>query len=114
MGDKCVQAVLREDDADDGARSCFRRASSFSASLVADWPTDRQIQTWTVNSLRISAATDNPRFQLLGGLVLGFFLGEQLVHYWCDRVLFRFRAPEIRKTVGVWALTATSSSSSSS
>jgi hypothetical protein len=59
MGDKCVQAVLRVDDADDGARSCFRRASSFSASLVADWPTDRQIQTWTVNSLRISAATDN-------------------------------------------------------
>lgn len=58
MGDKCVQAVLRVDDADDGARSCFRRASSFSASLVADWPTDRQIQTWTVNSLRISAATD--------------------------------------------------------
>lgn len=33
------------------------------------------------------------------GLLLGFFLAEQLVHYYCDRVLFRFRDPFIRRTV---------------
>lgn len=33
------------------------------------------------------------------GLLLGFFLAEQLVHYYCDRVLFRFRDPFVRKTV---------------
>lgn len=33
------------------------------------------------------------------GLLFGFFLAEQLVHYYCDRVLFRFRDPFMRKTV---------------
>jgi len=34
------------------------RASSFSASVVADRTRDRQIQAWTVKTLRISGATD--------------------------------------------------------
>lgn len=33
------------------------------------------------------------------GLVLGFFLAEQLLHYYCDRCLFRFRDPAVRKAV---------------
>ncbi len=34
------------------------------------------------------------------GFVMGLFLAEQLVHYYCDRCLFRMRDPGIRKTVG--------------
>ena len=33
------------------------------------------------------------------GLVLGAFLAEQLVHYYCDRCLFRFRDPDVRRAV---------------
>ncbi len=33
------------------------------------------------------------------GAVLGFFLGEQLLHYYCDRCLFRFRDPAVRQKV---------------
>jgi hypothetical protein len=35
---------------------------------------------------------------LLGG-VLGFFLAEQLLHYYCDRCLFRFRDAGVREKV---------------
>jgi p-aminobenzoyl-glutamate transporter AbgT len=34
------------------------------------------------------------------GFVMGLFLAEQLVHYYCDRCLFRMRDSGIRKTVG--------------
>jgi len=38
--------------------------------------------------------------QTLGiGLVLGFFLTEQLLHYYCDRCLFRFRDEGVRRAV---------------
>jgi len=37
---------------------------------------------------------------LLMGLVTGFALGEQLTHYYYDRVLFRFADPYVRKHVG--------------
>jgi hypothetical protein len=40
-----------------------------------------------------------PGQALVVGLVLGFFLGEQLLHYWCDRCLFRFRNPGVRRRV---------------
>ncbi|MCH7707384.1 MAG: hypothetical protein IH884_02780 [Myxococcales bacterium] len=33
------------------------------------------------------------------GLVLGFFLGEQLLHYYSDRRLFRFRHASVRRKV---------------
>ncbi len=33
------------------------------------------------------------------GLAMGFFLAEQLVHYYCDRCLFRFRDPRVRRKV---------------
>ena len=36
---------------------------------------------------------------LLIGLVLGFFLAEQLLHYYCDRCLFRFRTADVRRKV---------------
>jgi hypothetical protein len=40
-----------------------------------------------------------PEQALAIGLVLGFFLGEQLLHYYCDRCLFRFRDPAVRRRV---------------
>jgi hypothetical protein len=33
------------------------------------------------------------------GLVMGAFLAEQLLHYYCDRCLFRFRDPDVRRAV---------------
>ena len=40
-----------------------------------------------------------PAQTLVIGLVLGFFLAEQLLHYYCDRCLFRFRDEGVRRTV---------------
>ena len=40
-----------------------------------------------------------PGQRLVVGLVLGFFLAEQLVHYYCDRRFFRFRDPSVRRKV---------------
>jgi hypothetical protein len=33
------------------------------------------------------------------GLVIGAYLAEQLLHYYCDRCLFRFRDPDVRRAV---------------
>jgi hypothetical protein len=33
------------------------------------------------------------------GLILGAFLAEQLLHYYCDRCLFRFRDADVRRAV---------------
>ena len=40
-----------------------------------------------------------PEQVIVIGLVLGFFLGEQLLHYYCDRCLFRMRNPAVRQRV---------------
>ena len=40
-----------------------------------------------------------PEWQGIIGLLLGVFLAEQLVHYYCDRCLFRFRDPDVRRAV---------------
>jgi hypothetical protein len=45
-------------------------------------------------------ASITPEQMLVIGIVLGFFLGEQLLHYYCDRCLFRFRHPDVRRRVG--------------
>ncbi len=45
-------------------------------------------------------AAITPEQTLVIGLLLGFFLGEQLLHYYCDRCLFRFRHPGVRRRVG--------------
>jgi len=34
------------------------------------------------------------------GLIVGYVLGEQMVHYYCDRCLFRFKDPYVRAHVG--------------
>ena len=40
-----------------------------------------------------------PGYEISLGLVLGFFLASQLLHYYCDRSLFRFRDPSVRSAV---------------
>ncbi len=40
-----------------------------------------------------------PTQTLAIGLALGFFLAEQLLHYYCDRRLFRFRDEGVRRAV---------------
>lgn len=45
-------------------------------------------------------AAITPGQTLVLGIALGFFLAEQLVHYYCDRCLFRFRNPDVRRRVG--------------
>jgi len=37
---------------------------------------------------------------LFVGIALGALLAEQLIHYYCDRHLFRLRDPEIREAIG--------------
>ena len=41
----------------------------------------------------------NPKYSTVCGLLLGYFLAEQLLHYYCDRCLFRFRDPAVRQAV---------------
>ncbi len=41
-----------------------------------------------------------PSTYTLVGLFFGFTLGEQLVHYYCDRCLFRFKDERVRATIG--------------
>jgi hypothetical protein len=45
-------------------------------------------------------ASIEPAREWLLGLAMGFFLAEQLVHYYCDRCLFRFRDAAVRRKVG--------------
>jgi hypothetical protein len=40
-----------------------------------------------------------PHMRGVLGLILGAFLAEQLLHYYCDRCLFRFRDPDVRRAV---------------
>ena len=49
---------------------------------------------------RQKLAEVTPEQSLFVGIVLGAFLAEQLVHYYCDRHLFRMRDPEIRQAIG--------------
>lgn len=45
-------------------------------------------------------ASVTPAQGIFVGLALGALLAEQLVHYACDRMLFRLRDPEIRAAIG--------------
>lgn len=49
--------------------------------------------------VRVTLASIDSATHWIAGFFLGFFLGEQLLHYYCDRVLFRFRDEAIRKSV---------------
>ena len=51
-------------------------------------------------SYRAILAAVTPAQGLFVGLALGALLAEQLVHYACDRMLFRLRDPDIRAAIG--------------
>ena len=52
-----------------------------------------------------------PDQALVVGFFLGFFLAEQLLHYYCDRRLFRFRDPGVRRAVAPLLLASADSKS---
>lgn len=51
------------------------------------------------NDYKATLSQVRPEHEILLGLVLGLFLAEQLLHYYCDRSLFRFRDPNVRSAV---------------
>jgi hypothetical protein len=51
---------------------------------------------WDVHEI---LRTLEPNMFTIIGLFYGFILGEQLVHYYCDRQLFRFKNEDVRKIV---------------
>lgn len=59
----------------------------------------RHFNLFSENDYKETLASITPEYATLIGLALGFFLAEQLVHYYCDRCLFRFRDPGVRKAV---------------
>jgi hypothetical protein len=54
---------------------------------------------------RINAIAHTDRWVL--GAVMGFFIAEELVHYYCDHCLFYFRDPAIRRKTGTLLLDET-------
>ncbi len=60
-----------------------------------------ELQLFNLDAYRYKEvlAAITPEQSLVAGLVLGFLLGEQVLHYYCDRCLFRFRNPEVRSRV---------------
>ena len=58
-----------------------------------------QLSVFSGSDYKEVLAAVGPVYSTLLGIVLGLFLAEQLLHYYCDRCLFRFRDPGIRKCV---------------
>lgn len=58
-----------------------------------------QLSVFSGSDYKEVLAAVGPDYSTLLGIVLGLFLAEQLLHYYCDRCLFRFRDPGIRKCV---------------
>ena len=63
----------------------FGRFSMFSGNGRSDYK-------------EVLSAVD-PAWAAVVGAILGVFLAEQLLHYYCDRALFRFRDPDVRRAV---------------
>jgi len=58
-----------------------------------------RFNSFTGNNYKEVLSSVTPDYELLLGLVLGLFLAEQLLHYYCDRSLFRLRDPDVRSAV---------------
>ena len=48
---------------------------------------------------KVTLGTVWPDWRGVLGLILGVFLAEQLLHYYCDRCLFRFRDADVRRAI---------------
>jgi hypothetical protein len=80
----------------------FRHAASLAPILVLVAPIYAVFGSLSVFSgkdYKEVLALFGTAYPLLLGVLLGFFLAEQLLHYYCDRRLFRFREPGVRRAV---------------
>ena len=85
------------------ARSLLRHVLAIGAFALTMLVFSRSFAPYSVFSggdYKEVLAAVAPEYMGIVGLILGVFLAEQLLHYYCDRCLFRFRDPNIRKTVG--------------
>ena len=80
----------------------LRHAASLAPLLLLAAPiylVFGQLSVFSGKDYKEVLAAIDPAWSLLLGLVLGFFLAEQLLHYYCDRRLFRFRESGVRRAV---------------
>ncbi len=71
--------------------------ASLALLLLADL---RPFSVFNGREYREILGAVTPEQRLFVGFALGVLLAEQLVHYVCDRMLFRLRDPEIRSAIG--------------
>jgi hypothetical protein len=82
--------------------SVLRHAASLAPILALAAPIYLlfgQLSVFSGKDYKEVLAAIDPAYSLGVGLLLGFFLAEQLLHYYCDRRLFRFREPGVRRAV---------------
>jgi hypothetical protein len=71
--------------------------AGFVGSLTASY---YAYNVFSAVTFRSTLANATQGHALILSVMLGYFLGEQVLHYYCDRQLFRFRDEGIRKTIG--------------
>jgi hypothetical protein len=84
------------------ARALLRHASRLGGFVVAAWLFYAAYGRYAVFSgsdYREVLSAVWPDWTGVIGLVMGAFLAEQLLHYYCDRCLFRFRDADVRRAV---------------
>jgi hypothetical protein len=83
-------------------RALLQHAIRLSPWVIVAWLFYRNYQTFSLFSgseyKQILGAV-SPEWAGVVGLIMGAFLAEQLLHYYCDRCLFRFRDPDVRRAV---------------
>ncbi|HEX4925998.1 MAG TPA: hypothetical protein VFV50_18035 [Bdellovibrionales bacterium] len=85
-------------------KAALRHFASLGVIVAAVWALSREFSHYHLLdsdglTVRTTLAAITAETHWIAGFFLGFFLAEQLVHYYCDRILFRFREPEIRAKV---------------
>ena len=84
------------------ARALLRYAAPLGALVAVAWLLYAEFgiyQVFSGSDYKEVLAAVWPDWTGVVGIVLGAFLAEQLLHYYCDRCLFRFRDPDVRRAV---------------
>jgi len=84
------------------ARALLRYAAPLGALVAVAWLLYAEFgiyQVFSGSDYKEVLAAVWPDWTGVIGLVLGAFLAEQLLHYYCDRCLFRFRDADVRRAV---------------
>ena len=83
-------------------RALLRYAAPLGAFVLSAWLFYAAFGAYSVFSggdYRQVLSAVPPGWTGVIGLVIGAYLAEQLLHYYCDRCLFRFRDPDVRRAV---------------